>query len=213
MAAGFDIVAAIRKKVGLAFFDALMPFSCEKAFGDVVQNKTKSTFTASAARHVDDEFNVIVAVIRFVVANFHAFGVNIDVTVDVAVVLGVEVVVVESRNAYVRVAVEYLKVTWTRDTGLRHCCRWTVTAHLFRHLVVVRVRKENETGEGIQTPRDTGLPDFRRRQTLVSNPPTSTPDAHRKARRVRVYLDRPGRAGDRLTPFGCCILREVFCAF
>lgn len=111
MAAGFDVVAAIHKKAGLAFFDAFVPFSCEKAFGYVVENKTKSAFTASAARHVDDEFNVIDAVIRFAVANFHAVGIIVDVTVDVAVDFDVEVVVIGSRNAYVRVAVEYLEVT------------------------------------------------------------------------------------------------------
>ncbi|THW35441.1 hypothetical protein D6D21_09149 [Aureobasidium pullulans] len=113
MAAGFNVIAAIR----------------ENAFGHVVENETKAAFTASAARHVDDGFNVIDAVIWFVVASFNAVVIIVDVAVDVAVDFGVEVVVIGSRNA---------------DTGLRHCCRWAVTAHLFRNLVVVGEEKKTK---------------------------------------------------------------------
>ncbi|THY71126.1 hypothetical protein D6C87_03941 [Aureobasidium pullulans] len=85
MAAGFNVIAAIREKVDLAFFDALVPFSCEKAFGHVVENETKAEFSASAVSHVDDGFNVIDAVIWFVVASFNAVVIIVDVAVDVAV--------------------------------------------------------------------------------------------------------------------------------
>ncbi|THY18832.1 hypothetical protein D6D02_02623 [Aureobasidium pullulans] len=85
MAAGFDVIAAIR----------------EKAFGHVVENETKAEFSASAVSHADDGFNVIDAVIWFVVASFNAVVIIVDVAVDVAVDFGVEVVVIGSRNAYV----------------------------------------------------------------------------------------------------------------
>ncbi|THV69004.1 hypothetical protein D6D28_06226 [Aureobasidium pullulans] len=85
MAAGFNVIAAIR----------------EKAFGHVVENETKAAFSVSAVSHVDDGFNVIDAVIWFVVASFNAVVIIVDVAVDVAVDFGVEVVVIGSRNAYV----------------------------------------------------------------------------------------------------------------
>ncbi|THY94037.1 hypothetical protein D6C92_05081 [Aureobasidium pullulans] len=85
MAAGFDVIAAIR----------------EKALGHVVENETKAAFSVSAVSHVDDGFNVIDAVIWFVVASFNAVVIIVDVAVDVAVDFGVEVVVIGSRNAYV----------------------------------------------------------------------------------------------------------------
>ncbi|THZ31069.1 hypothetical protein D6C89_01113 [Aureobasidium pullulans] len=85
MAAGFDVIAAIR----------------EKAFGHVVENETKAEFSASAVSHADDGFNVIDAVIWFVVASFNAVVIIVDVAVDVAVDFGVEVVVIGGRNAFV----------------------------------------------------------------------------------------------------------------
>ncbi|THY28609.1 hypothetical protein D6D00_04133 [Aureobasidium pullulans] len=84
MAAGFNVIAAIR----------------EKAFGHVVENETKAAFSVSAVSHVDDGSNVIDAVIWFVVASFNAVVIIVDVAVDVAVDFGVEVVVIGSRNAY-----------------------------------------------------------------------------------------------------------------
>ncbi|THY02000.1 hypothetical protein D6D03_05342 [Aureobasidium pullulans] len=83
MAAGFNVIAAIR----------------EKACGHVVENETKAAFSVSAVSHVDDGFNVIDAVIWFVVASFNAVVIIVDVAVDVAVDFGVEVVVIGSRNA------------------------------------------------------------------------------------------------------------------
>ncbi|THW12596.1 hypothetical protein D6D24_06504 [Aureobasidium pullulans] len=80
MAAGFNVIAAIR----------------EKAFGHVVENETKAAFSVSAVSHVDDGFNVIDAVIWFVVASFNAVVIIVDVAVDVAVDFSVEVVVIGS---------------------------------------------------------------------------------------------------------------------
>lgn len=123
MAAGFNAIAAICEKVDLAFFDALVPFSCEKAFGHVVENETKAAFSVSAVSHVDDGFNVIDAVIWFVVASFNAVVIIVDVAVDVAVDFGVEVVVIGSRNAYV-MSGDYLDQGYLPATLLsvgRHC--------------------------------------------------------------------------------------------
>ncbi|KEQ89028.1 hypothetical protein M438DRAFT_402779 [Aureobasidium pullulans EXF-150] len=84
MAAGFNVIAAIR----------------EKAFGHVVENETKAAFSVSAVSHMDDGFNVIDAVIWFVVASFNAVVIIVDVAVDFGVEVVVEVVVIGSRNAY-----------------------------------------------------------------------------------------------------------------
>ncbi|THZ49428.1 hypothetical protein D6C90_03489 [Aureobasidium pullulans] len=107
MTAGFNVIAAIR----------------EKAFGHVVENETKAAFSVSAVSHVDDGFNVIDAVVWFVVASFHAVVIIVDVAVDVAVDFGVEVVVIGSRNAYV-MSGDYLDQGYWPATLLsvgRHC--------------------------------------------------------------------------------------------
>lgn len=101
----------------------LVPFSCEKACGHVVENETKAAFSVSTVSHVDDGFNVIDAVIWFVVASFNAVVIIVDVAVDVAVDFGVEVVVIGSRNAYV-MSGDYLDQGYWPATLLsvgRHC--------------------------------------------------------------------------------------------
>ncbi|TIA21081.1 hypothetical protein D6C81_03984 [Aureobasidium pullulans] len=64
-----------------------------------MRRKLRSASLLSAMWMTD--FNVIDAVIWFVVASFNAVVIIVDVAVDVAVDFGVEVVVIGSRNAYV----------------------------------------------------------------------------------------------------------------